>query len=88
MTNKAEKELAERFGLPVYEELHSFPLVQGKIAFIPYSFAKQKKVLPLEETEGGLLVAVADPLEVEALAELRLLVKKNDRSHLFSQGSN
>src|SRR3990167_934847 len=71
-----EKQLALRFGLPVYEKIDSFLYVKDKVAIIPYAFAKQKGVLPLEENENGVIIAVADPLEVEALAILRLLLKK------------
>ncbi len=72
----AERENAERFGLPIYDEIHSFAFVRDKIALIPYLFAKQKQVLPLDQTEKGILVAVADPLDLDSLEELRLSLKK------------
>ena len=71
-----ERAIAERFGLPIYEEIKGFSFVKDRVAIVPYLFAKQKKVLPLEETDKGISVAVADPLDVEALEELRLLLKK------------
>ena len=71
-----ERAIAERFGLPIYEEIKGFSFVKDRVAIVPYLFAKQKKILPLEETDKGISVAVADPLDVEALEELRLLLKK------------
>ncbi len=68
--------LAEKFGLRVVEEILSFPFVQDQISIVPYSLAKQRKLLPIDQDEEGVTVAVADPLDLEALEELRLLLKK------------
>lgn len=68
--------IAERFGLPIHEEIHAFSFVKERVSVIPYLFAKQKTILPLEETEQGVSVAVANPLDVETLEELRLFFKK------------
>lgn len=72
---KEEREFAEKFGLPIHEEISSFPLVRDQISIIPYLFAKQKRLLPIEQNEEGVVVAVADPLDIESLEELRLLLK-------------
>jgi len=72
----SERSIAERFGLPVHEEIESFSFVRDKIAIVPYLFAKQKRVLPLYQSEKGVIVAVADPLDLDSLEELRLLLKK------------
>ena len=71
-----ERAVAERFGLPIYEEILSFPFVRDRFVVIPYGFAKQKKVLPIDETSDGLLLAVSDPLDFETISELRLFLKK------------
>ncbi len=68
--------LAEKFGLPITEDLHEFPLVADQIAIVPYLFAKQKKILPVAQTDQAVTVAIANPLDVESLEELRLLLKK------------
>lgn len=71
-----ERAVAERFGLTIYDEIHLFPFVKDKVVLIPYSLAKQKKVLPLEETPAGVVVAVSDPLDVETIVELRMILQK------------
>lgn len=71
-----EREIAERFGLPIYDTLAAFLFVRDKISLIPYLLAKQRHVLPLEQTEKGITVAVGDPLDLESLEEIRLLLKK------------
>ena len=78
MASKTEdgKALAKRFGLCVYEEINGFPLIQDKLQIIPYAFAKQKCLLPLEQDEKGVTVAICDPLDLESLEELSLLLQK------------
>lgn len=71
-----ERKVAERFGIPIHDDLRAFPYVRDRLAVIPYAFAKQKKMLPLEETSSGVFVAISDPLDIDALSELRLFLKK------------
>lgn len=63
----------ENFGLSVVENLFDFPLIKEKRPIVPYEFAKSRKILPLKEENGELLVAIADPLAIEALEEVRLM---------------
>src|SRR5271163_132947 len=71
-----ERTIAERFGLPICEEIESFAFVRDKTSIIPYLFSKQKRILPLSMSEKGVTVAVADPLDLDSLEELRLMLKK------------
>lgn len=70
------KALAERFGLVALDEVSSFAFVRDQISLVPYLLAKQKHLLPLEEDDRGVTLAVADPLDLEAIEEVRLLLKK------------
>ena len=72
----SERSIAERFGLPIHEEIHLFPFVRDKISIIPYPLAKQKRILPLEQQERGVIVAIADPLDLDSLEQVRLLLNK------------
>ncbi|MFI5343484.1 MAG: type II secretion system ATPase GspE [Chlamydiales bacterium] len=71
-----ERAIAERFGLPIHEEIHSFSFVRDRVVVIPYAMAKQKKVLPIDESTTSFLVAISDPLDFEVVTELRLILKK------------
>lgn len=62
------------FGLEVADDLFAFPFVQNRIHKVPYEFARRKLVLPLAQEGDLLIVAMADPLDLEAIEELRLLV--------------
>lgn len=67
--------MARRFGMAVcmtIPKLH-WPTLWAKK--ITYPFCQRHRLLPLHEEEGGgVLVAVADPLEIDGLDELRLLL--------------
>jgi general secretion pathway protein E len=72
----SERGIAERFGLPIHDEISSFSYVRDKISVIPYSLAKQRRVLPIEETEKGITVAISDVLDLDSLEELRHFLRK------------
>lgn len=63
--------LAKKYGLKVAQDLREYPLVQAREKLLPYPFAKQRKVLPLRLDEDLLLVAIADPLDLSSLEEIR-----------------
>lgn len=63
----------EKFGLPLAGELFEYPLVREQRPIVPYEFAKSRKILPLEENDSHLTVAIADPLALEAVEEVRLM---------------
>lgn len=66
--------LAEQFKLPIFMELSSLRLPREYYKKVPYSFAKRHCVLPIQEEKDAILVAVADPLNLEPLEELRLML--------------
>ncbi len=69
------KQLADKFGLSIVENIMHYPLVVSRTSTIPYSLAKQKKLLPLEQVEDGWIVALSNPADLEAIEELRLVLK-------------
>jgi general secretion pathway protein E len=71
-----ERTAAERFGLEIHDEISSFSLIRDQISVVPYLFAKQNKLIPVEETEERMVVAVSDPLDLDSLEELRVQFKK------------
>lgn len=66
----------ETFGLECVADLSSYPFVKEKKQILPYSFAKERALLPLDEIEGKLLVALSSPLEIETIEEVRHLTGK------------
>ncbi|HSW73103.1 MAG TPA: ATPase, T2SS/T4P/T4SS family [Chlamydiales bacterium] len=72
--------IAEEFAIPVVQELKDYPLVKERCALLPYLFAKEYKILPLEEEADHILVATSEPWNVSVLKEVRLLLKKEVRA--------
>ena len=70
------KALAERYGLRIVETIANFPLIRDKVQLIPYAFAKQKNLIPVEQNEKEIIVAISDPLDLDAIEELGLLLQK------------
>ena len=62
--------LAKQFGIPVYKDISGYRLSQDVYKELPYSFVKMHTVLPIIEENGTLLVAVADPLNLNPLEEI------------------
>ncbi len=71
--------LAVRFGMEIYEELPPAKLPKAFFEKIPYSFAKNNVLLPFKFEEGEVFVAVADPLALEPLEELRMILEEEVR---------
>lgn len=72
--------IAEEFGMEVYETLPDFYLPIEIYKKVPYAFVKRHRVLPFKEEEETIVVAVDDPLNLEPLENLRLLLNQNVRA--------
>lgn len=70
----ANRSLAAQFGMAIYLDLSAFKLPRERYKKVPYAFAKKNLVMPVKEEGGVMLVAVADPLNLEPLEELRLML--------------
>ncbi|MBF8262992.1 MAG: epsE [Parachlamydiales bacterium] len=71
------KALARRFGIRICDDISEFVFVREKKQIIPYAFAKQKGILPLEESGGEIIAATSDPMDLASLEELRLYLDKS-----------
>ncbi len=68
--------LARQLGVPVYEQLDDITIPRDLFKKVPYSFAKKHLILPIKEENGVILAALADPLNLEPLEELRLMLDR------------
>lgn len=74
-SEEANHSLAKQFGMPIYLSLTSYRLSRERYKKVPYAFAKKHLIMPIVEENNTILVAVADPLNLEPLEELRLIYK-------------
>jgi general secretion pathway protein E len=68
--------LCEELHIAFESDLLKYPFIQKGIHPVPYAFTKSRRLLPLIEEDGIVTVAVEDPLNLEALEELRALLQK------------
>jgi len=78
--HEINRSLAEQFGMTIYSDLSEFELPLRFIEKIPYSFAKNNVIIPIKYEEKQVWVAVADPLSLEPLEELRLMLNEEIRA--------
>jgi len=68
------KSLAIEFGMPIYLDLLDFRISKERLKQVPYNFAKKNVIYPIKEEDGIVFVAISDPLHLEPLEELRLML--------------
>lgn len=76
---------AKEFGLTTYENLSSFTISKELIKKIPYSFSKKHSLIPVYEDLNFVHVAVCDPLSIEPLEEIRMMLNKKVKAFYCPQ---
>lgn len=66
--------LAIKFGMPIYTDLSTHKISKERLKLIPYSFSKKNIIFPVKEEGSTLFIAVSDPMHLEPLEELRLML--------------
>ena len=69
--DEENRQLAQQFGMPIYPDISTFRLSKEILKNVPYSFVKKHLTLPITKEDDSFLIAVADPLALEPLEELR-----------------
>jgi type IV pilus assembly protein PilB len=75
--------LGQKFGLPSIN-IAKFEISPEVIKLIPPDLAKKHQVIPIQASKGTLVVAVCDPSGMEALENLKFVVKMNVEAVLTS----
>jgi len=71
------RSMALQFGLEIIDDISIYRLPKEYYKKVSYAFAKKNLTLPIIESQGTVTVAVADPLNLEPLEELRLILDCN-----------
>lgn len=74
LKNDPHAGMSVRLGIPVLIDLTDLTIGRERLLQVPYAFAKKYAVLPFREDKGTVTVAVADPLDLTPLEELRFLL--------------
>ena len=76
-SNESSRDLAIQLGMEVVADLVVSNLPREVIKKIPYAFVKQHVILPIKEEAGSVTVAVSDPLNLQGVEELRMMLGKS-----------
>ena len=68
--------LAYELGFTVLDHLLGSSFIKSNTIVLPYLFAKEHTILPIDEKEGKIIVVSSDPLDVSSVAEARLHLQK------------
>lgn len=77
--------LAQSLGMPILKTVALDRLSKATAQKIPYTFVKKHCILPIEETDDVLTIALADPLNIDAIEELRFLLDKEVKGVFSSE---
>jgi general secretion pathway protein E len=70
----AQAALAVQLGMRIVMDLSAISISKEHLKNVPYAFAKKNIILPIEEQGGVVVVAVADPINLAPLEEIRFLL--------------
>jgi general secretion pathway protein E len=74
--NKVVRALADEVGIEFIEKIATDAIPEELIDAVPINFARQNHVLPLSESQDGVRIAVANPLDPFPVDDLRILLGK------------
>jgi type II secretion system protein E len=77
------KALSLQLGCPI-ADLNADPPTQDALQIVPSEFAIRHKLLPLRQVDHTLTVAMADPLDIQSIDDLKLLTGYNIEAVLAS----
>jgi general secretion pathway protein E len=66
--------LSEQSGLPYWRKLEEVGIDQIPVSKVPITFYRQNKVFPIAVIDGGVKVAVTDPLNLQPLDDLSVFL--------------
>ncbi len=69
------KALADQLHIPMVR-LKNIEIKEDIISLVPSELAESHLLIPIKETEGGLLVSMANPLDLYAIDDLRFVTQK------------
>lgn len=70
------RKMVQKFGISTYEDILNFKLPRDFYKNISYSFVTNHLILPFKEEDNAVLVAMANPFDLESLEELRIILNR------------
>lgn len=67
------KALSIQVGMPFIDHINSDEIPTELVTQVPINFAKKNEIVPLHKEDGSILVAMSDPVNHNALDDLRII---------------
>lgn len=74
--DEVNRGIAKQLGIPIITDFSLIVFPKDLYKDIPYSFVRKNLTLPIQDEGDHIVVAVADPLDLEPLEELRHMLKR------------
>lgn len=78
------KALSLQLGIPFYAEIPVADIDPTLVADIPINYAKQHDIIPIARDEDGVTVVMSDPMKLNVIDDLRLILKARIKPALSS----
>lgn len=78
------KALSLQLGIPFYTEIPVADIDPNLVTDIPINYAKQHDIIPIARDEEGVTVVMSDPMKLNVIDDLRLLLKMRIKPALSS----
>jgi general secretion pathway protein E len=76
------EQTAKKFLFKFVTNLDEYRFVKEKVTRISYLFAKQKKILPIDESSENIIIALSDPFNLSIINEVEFLLNKPCIAHI------
>ncbi|RZA06706.1 MAG: type II secretion system protein GspE, partial [Proteobacteria bacterium] len=73
LPHEVMRALCHQIDLPFVEDLKANEIDTRLVDKLPINYARTREILPIEQTESSLTVAVSDPFNMESLEDIRVL---------------
>jgi general secretion pathway protein E len=70
---EANRAMAEQFGMQIVDDISAILPPIERLRQVPYAFAKRHCIIPIADSGKEVTVAIADPLHLEPIEELRIM---------------
>jgi len=70
------KSIADFYGMEAVD-LHTINITKEVLDVVPHEVARRYKIVPIKLVDDTLTVAIEDPLDINALDNLRMILKRN-----------
>ncbi|OED34142.1 hypothetical protein AB834_07165 [PVC group bacterium (ex Bugula neritina AB1)] len=78
--------LSQHSGLPIVP-LEDFSISKDTLSLLPQQYCRENELVPYDENESSIFIAMADPLNIQALEEISFMLDKDVEAGICTSSS-